>query len=620
MVRNNNTAFDFTQEFGIHGTFLVEFSNSDFIFPNQRFIHSLGIVDSKETLEWDKVIYQQDHQTFESLLNKASHSKNFSGVIRFNHQNGFQVRMETRCINIIREKDGSHFLVFALKKTNDFSEYENNPDKFFEKRNLLETILDTIEVAVISCNSAGQLTLFNNAATKWHGLPKEKISQEEWAKYYNLYEPDGTTLFKTEDIPLVELLSKGSISKPEMFIKPASGKSRFITCNGARLYDDEKNLTGAVVALYDITERQESGEKLRISEESFRGTFENAANGMSIANPEGKFIEVNGSLCKMLGFSAKELKNLSFLDVTHPDDIPGDLTDLRKLLNGESSSLQKEKRFIRKNGDIIHTMLAVSVVKNSNNTPLELIGQITDISALKIAEKGLKEVLELSTDQNQRLRNFAHIVSHNLRSHSGNFEMLLEIFREEQPDLKDNEVVEMLFRSSVNLKETIAHLNEVAMINTAVVENIHSLNLHNYVDKALRSINVIIQKSGLIVHNNIPEEYNVFALPAYLESIILNFTTNAVKYRSSERQPFLKFSAHKTKDYIELQIEDNGIGINLQKHGDKLFGMYKTFHSHEDARGLGLFITKNQIEAIGGKVQAQSEEGRGTIFTLFFKY
>lgn len=643
----------------------------------------------------------------------------------------------------------------------DLPQFKNDPEQFFLRKNLLETVINTMEVGVISCNSEGILTLFNEAARNWHGLPAKEIPQEEWAQYYNLYEPDGSTIFKTEDIPLVELLTKGSISKSEMYIKPSTGKPKFISVNGTRLFDEDKNLVGAVVSLHNITERKAAEEKLRISEETFRGSFENAAIGMSISDSSAKFTAVNESLCKMLGHSESELLKISFLEITHPDDIESDKTAMKELIAGGKNSLQKEKRFLHKNGKVIHTMLAVSVVRTDDGHPLDFIAQITDISSLKNAEKELQQtlnqledllkastrvsiiglneqamissfntgaenllgyskedmigkkifdtihfqeeveqraeelsqtfarnvqprevftlladkgipdtrewnyrckngkklpvqltitpvfrneslagylcvgtdisdlkyaeneltsVLEIATDQNQRLKNFAHIVSHNLRSHSGNFEMLLDIFRDEYPDLKENEIVEMLFQASGNLKETIAHLNEVALINTSISENIQPLNLKESVDQALGSINAIIQKTGLQIYNNIPPEYKVLALPAYLESIILNFSTNAIKYRSPERTAKLGFSADITDEYICLSIEDNGIGIDLGKNGHKLFGMYKTFHSHEDARGIGLFITKNQIEALGGKVEVQSEVGKGSIFTIFFKY
>jgi len=107
--------------------------------------------------------------------------------------------------------------------------------------------------------------------------------------------------------------------------------------------------------------------------------------------------------------------------------------------------------------------------------------------------------------------------------------------------------------------------------------------------------------------------------PAYLESILLNFISNAIKYSHPERVPILEISAIEEKDQLILIFSDNGIGIDLQRNRDKLFGMYKTFENNPDARGIGLFITKNQIDAMGGRVDVESELGEGTKFSIHFK-
>ncbi|MBJ7428708.1 MAG: ATP-binding protein, partial [Bacteroidia bacterium] len=108
---------------------------------------------------------------------------------------------------------------------------------------------------------------------------------------------------------------------------------------------------------------------------------------------------------------------------------------------------------------------------------------------------------------------------------------------------------------------------------------------------------------------------------AYLESIIYNLISNAIKYskKDNKQQSFIQVSSEIINNKIVLSILDNGIGIDLIKNKDKLFGMYKTFHDNEDARGIGLFITKNQIEAMGGTIDVFSELGLGTTFKITFK-
>jgi signal transduction histidine kinase len=110
----------------------------------------------------------------------------------------------------------------------------------------------------------------------------------------------------------------------------------------------------------------------------------------------------------------------------------------------------------------------------------------------------------------------------------------------------------------------------------------------------------------------------VKVIPAYLNSIILNMLTNAIKYRSPNRKCQILISAEKRKaGGVQVDFKDNGLGMDLEKVGKKLFGMYKTFHQVPDARGLGLFITKNQVEAMGGRIEVQSAVDEGTVFSVF---
>ena len=98
----------------------------------------------------------------------------------------------------------------------------------------------------------------------------------------------------------------------------------------------------------------------------------------------------------------------------------------------------------------------------------------------------------------------------------------------------------------------------------------------------------------------------------------LNFFTNALKYKSPERTPLITINTEIKDEFVQVKIEDNGLGIDLKTYGEKLFGMYKTFHDTKDARGFGLFLTKNQIEAMNGKITIQSKVNKGTTFKVYF--
>ncbi|MBT1704789.1 ATP-binding protein [Chryseosolibacter indicus] len=104
-----------------------------------------------------------------------------------------------------------------------------------------------------------------------------------------------------------------------------------------------------------------------------------------------------------------------------------------------------------------------------------------------------------------------------------------------------------------------------------------------------------------------------------MESIFQNLLSNALKYRSAERKTRIHFESKTIENFIALRVSDNEQGIDMERFGDKLFGLHKTFHEHKEARGVGLFLIKTQIEAMGGFIKAESKVNEGTTFTIKFQ-
>ena len=229
-----------------------------------------------------------------------------------------------------------------------------------------------------------------------------------------------------------------------------------------------------------------------------------------------------------------------------------------------------------------------------------------------------KRLLALTNQQNARLQNFAYIISHNIRSHSANLSALVELLITAPDEEQAAMFREMLKTSTDKLAETIVNLNEIVTANTAVGQLKEPRLLRQEVNRALEALNVLIHQTGVVVELDIPAEAAALVVPAYLDSILLNLLSNAIKYRSTVDVPRLGVRCYHEEDYLVLAISDNGRGIDLDRYQDKLFGMYKTFHGNEDARGLGLFITKNQIEAMNGKIEVDSAVGQGSTFKVYF--
>lgn len=346
--------------------------------------------------------------------------------------------------------------------------------------------------------------------------------------------------------------------------------------------------------------------------------FNNTYNGIAIVNLEGNWLKVNESVCELLGYTRWELFNMDIDNIIYAEDLGVHEEKYHKLIHGKIDKYRVKQRYFHKDGSILWVLVYVSLVYFKEGKPY-MIWQFNDVTNRQKNQDKLKSMLSVVQEQNERLTAFANIVTHNLRSHSGNLATLTEFLEEDLFNQKDNENFQLLKKAVDNLQETVSHLTEVAKIKEVESSKLEALNLFDFVEKAMYNIIAMAQNANAIIYNEIDEELNVKAVPAYLESIILNFLTNAIKYRSKKRVPIIELTTSLEEDFVVLKVKDNGLGIDMDKFGDKIFQMYKTFHYNEDAIGIGLFITKNHIESLGGKVEVSSKVDVGTEFSIYFK-
>lgn len=276
-----------------------------------------------------------------------------------------------------------------------------------------------------------------------------------------------------------------------------------------------------------------------------------------------------------------------------------------------------EYRMVAKDGSIIWLRDIVTLVIKDNKV-VRLRGIMIDITGTKKTEKDLKTSFNLVINQNERLLNFSHIVSHNLRSHSSNISSLIGLIEITENNEERKEIMGLLKSVSNSLNDTMIHLNEVVSIQTTVSLATEKINVHNYIETTLKVLSVQIKSSNATINNLVSNDVEIKYNPAYMESILYNIISNAIRYKHKEREPIITIKYYNENEFKVLEISDNGIGIDLEKNKDKVFGMYKTFTDNKDSKGIGLFITKNQVEAMGGNIIVESELNIGTIFRIYF--
>ncbi len=350
----------------------------------------------------------------------------------------------------------------------------------------------------------------------------------------------------------------------------------------------------------------------------FKTIFESAPDAIIVVNQKGFITHFNNLAKKMFGYSDKE-----FIGMEIESLIPASLSEkhrghrARFEHDPHSREMGKGMELVatRKDGSEFFAEISLSPVTIEGK--LFVSAAIRDVSEKKEILNQLKIQQAFCSAQNNRLLNFAYIVSHNLRSHASNLSVMLE-FLEKASTLKEKkEIMTHLKAISFGLTDTIKNLNEVASMQTDLNINKETLNLQKYIQKTTEILIGDINAKEATIINNVSEEINFRYNPAYLESILLNFISNSLKYSHPNRKPVIALNAYLEEGRLVLEISDNGLGIDLKKYGHQLFGLHKTFHGNKDARGIGLFITKNQIESLGGKIDVQSDVGKGTTFKIF---
>jgi signal transduction histidine kinase len=258
---------------------------------------------------------------------------------------------------------------------------------------------------------------------------------------------------------------------------------------------------------------------------------------------------------------------------------------------------------------------AIPVIDNFGRC-ISLKGILQDIDYIKKREIEVEKALALANDQNKRLQNFAYIVSHNLRSHTKNLKFMVNLYQEPDSKNESEEIFDHIKSISDSLNTTVEHLEEVVKIQAEITKDKKIIYFEPLFKDLMRALSNNISEANAKIEFDFSRCPKIDYIPAYMESILQNLLTNALKYRHPDRQPVIKCFTFIKNKQICLVFEDNGIGIDLTRHGNDVFGMYKTFHQNNDAKGIGLFITRNQVESLGGTIKIESTVDIGTKFTI----
>lgn len=337
--------------------------------------------------------------------------------------------------------------------------------------------------------------------------------------------------------------------------------------------------------------------------------------------PAGK-LEFNERWAKMLGYQLSDIPTSrdEWMSLVHPED-KAKMENLSfDLIKGDTTSNTASYRLRTAAGGWKWVLSFRKVVSHDENGKgKHITGIHLDIDSIKSKENELNEVSKEVVKKNIELEKFAYITSHNLRAPVVNLKSLTDIYEEEDLDEATRKDIFSKIRESVTrLDSTLNDLIEIVSNKGGEKIRFQTLEFETELKSVMASIEKQIAEANAEINFNFSEIETVHFSKRYLQSILLNLLTNAIKYRSKDRLLKINIKSYPHKDFIYLEFSDNGIGIDLDKFGNKIFGLYQRFHQDRDGKGLGLYLIKSQLEAMDGKIKVESKVGEGTTFKVLF--
>ena len=407
----------------------------------------------------------------------------------------------------------------------------------------------------------------------------------------------------------------------EYRFKCKDGTYRYVLDRGFLVVDDSNIAIRMIGAMQDISRQKQEEERLKLLET----VITNAKDAIlitdaTISDSSGpKVVFANQAYSEMSGYSFEEIVHKSMLETLKMDKESLAYDELIFALENKYEC-EIETETFRKNNQGYWVKFIMVPVFNKENEHTHWISIKRDITDQKKQEKEKEQLIAELTHNNKDLRQFSYITSHNLRAPLSNLIGLLHLI--DGLEIEDDElrmIIDGFSKSTKLLNETVDDLGKVVIIrdNPSIEKN--DINVVESIKNVLNQINILVEKNNPEFQLDINKNDTIFSHKSYLESILLNLLTNALKYKSEQRKLKILIRLTKKEHVTELIFEDNGIGIDLKKNKDKLFGLYQRFHNYPDSKGLGLYLVRSQIESMGGTISVDSEVEKGTRFTIIFK-
>ena len=517
----------------------------------------------------------------------------------------------------LRNRAGEIIGTFGISK--DITALKQTEEELLWKTTFLETLVDSVGVGVLVVDDQAKKVLQNQAVRDLWKIPPDIAGHPDDRRQLDF--------------------AAGRVKQPEGFL----AKIDYLNAHPNEICRDVVELTdGTVMDRYsapvrskagkqfgriwifrDITREQNAEDALRASEAQLRATFEGAAIGIAVVNPDGRLLKCNPMLVQLLGYSQAELCGMTFTELTHPDDVAADWQLYRSLLAGERHHYQLEKRYRRKDGKIIWGRLTVSLVRQTDSAPPLAIGMVEDITERRNLEAQVRQAQKM-----EAIGLLASGVAHD-------FNNVLAIIQLQAGSLGFNEELSPAQQESaleiIRAAERAANLTrQLLLFSRKQSLQPVNLSLNQIAGQMTRMLQRVLSEDISLAANYAPNLPLINADAGMMEQILMNLAVNArdamprggqltiatgtARLNPSQAGPNSQLAPGL---YVRLTVTDTGTGI-APEHLPHIFEPFFTTKEAGKGTGLGLATVYGIVEQHRGWITVSSEPGQGATFNLYF--
>ena len=583
------------------------------IFCNERMAEILGTdVESLQRLSCFDPVFPSDLEEAQRQfgLQMAGGRQPFD--FRLRRIDGSPIWVSISC----RPMHSDGVCIGLLGLFTDISERRRTEKGLRDREALFRAIISQAAVGITQCSVTGEWLLLNDRFCEIVGYTRAELRGKT---IFDITHPDD----RETCIAAVKRLQAGEILS-------YSAEKRYIRKDGAviwvRLFvtpgtDADKRLQYFIGVVEDITEQKRAETALRDSEERFRRVFEEGPLGLALVRRDYHFVKVNSALCQMVGYSEAELLQKSFVDITHPDDVQADVELAQQLLRGEKPFFKLQKRYVKKNGEIIWINLTACLIRDKEGKPIHALAMVEDITEVKRAQEEA-----LARQKLESVGVLAGGIAHDFNNLLGGILASTELALTECTE--GSAVEEELQRIKTTSIRGSEIVRELMIYGGEESPTLELVDISALVNEMMQLLRVSISKHVILKIELGQDLPPIQGNPAQIRQVVMNLVTNASE-AIGERSGEIRVTSGKVKvspespasggidlaegDYLRLEVFDTGRGMTPEVRA-RIFDPF--FSTKRAGRGLGLAAVQGIIRSHGGTINVKSAPGQGSRFEI----